>query len=268
MSTDVFDLLREAREQRIPVALVIVTGTKGSAPREIGAKMLVYGSGRIAGTVGGGQFESLVVADAVDAIRDGKARTRTFPLHEMSEHSFGAICGGEMTVFIEPQGAPERLIILGAGHCGQALARQADLLGYEVTVVDPRATLAGPAYFSAAVRRVVTPSPAAFFASFAWEPGDAVVLVGQNHDADAEVLEAVTGKPVAYIGMIGSAKKVREVRARLAARGKSIDELSRVHAPMGLDIGSDSPAEIALAVMAEITRVKRGGTGASLRLGD
>src|SRR5882757_5978123 len=119
-------------------ALVTVAATKGSVPREAGAKAIVYADGRVSGTIGGGKFESLVIVEAQAAITTKQPLLKTFPLHEGSAESFGAICGGEVTVFIEPQNPRESLVIIGAGHCAEAIGRLAMGWGMHVTVLDDR----------------------------------------------------------------------------------------------------------------------------------
>src|SRR4051812_37099680 len=113
------------REARKPFAVVTVAATTGSVPRAAGSKMFVYADGRNSGTIGGGKFESLVIADAVAAMREKKPALKSYPLHEGETDSFGAICGGEVTVFIEPQRTSEALYLIGAGHCSQAIAKLA-----------------------------------------------------------------------------------------------------------------------------------------------
>src|SRR5437868_9887363 len=103
MNDNLLAELTAARQSRTVCALVTVVATRGSVPRAVGSKMLVYADGRVSGTIGGGKFESLVVAEAQNQMREKQPLLKTYPLHESSPESFGAICGGESTVFIEPQ---------------------------------------------------------------------------------------------------------------------------------------------------------------------
>ena len=136
--------------------LVTVAATRGSVPREAGAKMLVFGDCRIVGTIGGGKFEALVADEAIAALDGRSPVLRTYPLHEGDEDSFGAICGGEVTVLIEPQHFGEALFLVGAGHCSRALARIAQDCGWHVTVFDDRAELIAD---FPAQQRITTPAP-------------------------------------------------------------------------------------------------------------
>ena len=198
------------------------------------------------------------------AIASGEPLLRTFPLHETSPESFGAICGGEVTVFIEPIGARERIVIVGAGHCGMAVAKAARECGCLVTVLDDREAPAGGGV--AGGDAVFGEAPALALKALTWSKRSAVVLVSRNFAIDRESLAAVLGQPeIGYIGMIGSRRKVERVFAELRERGFSEESLARVYAPIGLDIGADSPGEIAISVMAEVLLVLRGKRGRHLR---
>jgi hypothetical protein len=120
--------------------------------------MVIFEDGRIAGTIGGGKFESLVIEQAQKAMATGKAVLKTYPLHEASEESFGAICGGEVTVFIEPQARAPLFCLVGAGHCAQALAKLASECGFAVTVLDDRADLLGLPHFDSSIRCLSEPT--------------------------------------------------------------------------------------------------------------
>jgi xanthine dehydrogenase accessory factor len=246
--------------------LVTVAETRGSVPRAAGAKMLVYRDGECFGTVGGGKFEALVIKASLAAIESGETLLKRYPLHEADAESFGAICGGEVTVFIEPQLARERLVIVGAGHCARALAKLAGDCGLHVTVLDDRAELLSD--FPQAQRLVPGEKCADFIRQHDWRRGDALVMASRNYQLDLEALAVAIEQPViGYLGMIGSRRKVQRVFAELAARDpQNAQRLERVFAPIGLDIGADSPTEIAIAVMAEILQVLRGREGGHLKV--
>jgi xanthine dehydrogenase accessory factor len=189
---------------------------------------------------------------------------KTYPLREDKPDSFGAICGGEVTVLIEPQTPATALFLIGGGHCSLAIARLALDCGMHVTVVDDRAEqLEG---FPAPAGRI-TGHAVSFISEREWRRDDAVVLVSRNHELDREALEAALRiSAVGYIGMIGSRRKVLRVFDELQKRGVNPERLQQVYAPIGLDIGADTPAEIALSVIAEILKVQRGRSGDHLRI--
>ena len=264
-SQGIYELLLNASKAGEACAVATVAKVSGSAPRETGAKMVIYQDGRSAGTIGGGKFESLVIAEALRAIANGKPVLKTYPLHEASENSFGAICGGEVTMLIEPQPRPPLFCVVGAGHCSQALAKLAEECGFAVTVLDDRVELLGPSCFSSSIRCLSDPSPEDFIRNHKWCDRDALVLVGRNYHIDREALAAALETAGGgYIGMIGSRKKVFQVFDELATRGFSREAFSRIRAPIGIDIGADSPAEIAVSVMAEVFTVFRGTNGRPL----
>jgi xanthine dehydrogenase accessory factor len=225
------------RKMRRSFAVVTVAATTGSVPRAAGSKMFVYADGRTSGTIGGGKFESLAVADAITAIGQKKPILKKYPLHEGETDSFGAICGGEVTLFIEPQKTAEALYLIGGGHCSRAIAKLASECGLFVTVVEDRPEQM--AELPLVVDRVSDSSPADFIAGRVWQNDEALVIVSRNHEIDA-----------------------------LRAGGISEEQLSHVYAPLGLDIGSDSPAEIAVSTVAEVLAVLRGRSAKHMRGGE
>ena len=263
MTDELLEELLRARKARTPCVLATVAATSGSVPREAGSKMLVYGDGTNSGTIGGGKFEALVVEDCLAALRAGKPQLKTYPLHEASECSFGAICGGEVTVLIEPQNLNTSVTLIGGGHCSRAIARLAGECGMHVTVVEDRAAMLDG--FNLSVLTISDVPAPAFIANRRWAAGDSLLLVSRNHELDQAALAAAIGvEGVPYIGMMGSRRKVRHVFDALRATGVTDAQLSRVHAPLGLDIGADSPAEIAVSVIAELLKVQRGRSGEHL----
>ena len=264
MTDELLEELLRARKMRLPCVLATIAATTGSVPRAAGSKMLVYSDGRTSGTVGGGKFESLVVDDCLTSLRDKKTSLKTYPLHEASTESFGAICGGESTVLIEPQNLNAAIFLIGGGHVSRAIAKLATDCGMHVTVVDERAALL--AEFPSSTNCIANEKPPAFISNRAWQSDEALLLVSRNHELDREALAAAMQVDnVGYIGMIGSRRKVRYVFDALREAGVTDAQLSRVFAPLGLDIGADAPAEIAISAMAEVLKVQRGRSAEHLR---
>lgn len=263
MSDHLLRALLDARERRERCALVTVATTSGSVPREAGAKMLVFGDRRLVGTIGGGKFEALVAEEAIAALGGKAPVLKTYPLHEADAASFGAICGGEVTVLIEPQLLGEAIFLVGAGHCSRALAQIAQGCGWQVTVIDDRADLLAD---FPAQQRIATPTAPEFIAEREWQRDEALVLISRNHELDREALHAaVRTGGMGYLGMIGSRRKVRQVFDALTERGVDAGQLENIFAPIGLDLGAESPAEIAVSVMAEVLAVLRGKNAGHLR---
>lgn len=252
-----------AQEAHRNYATVTIIGAKGSTPRSSG-KMLVYDNGASFGTIGGGRVERLAAEDAVKCIAEGKNACKEYLLTE-DPGGIGMACGGDVSVFIEVCLSKPRLIQCGAGHVGGALIRLAKFCGFDVTLLDTRPVeyiqdkidLADSFVHAEDFYKGTLELPAA--------PGAYYVIATFGHAGDREALEAALQKKAAYIGMVGSQKKVGELFDYLRGKGFSQQELDAVYTPIGLDIGSETPEEIALAIMAEIMLVKNGGSSKHLR---
>jgi xanthine dehydrogenase accessory factor len=237
--------------------MATVVSAVGSTPRETTARMLILPDGATQGTIGGGKFESLVIADARRLLEDhGLPFTRRYDFVPEGPNAFGAVCGGTATVLLEVLERSPRLFVVGAGHCGRALARLAAFAGWEVVVADERPEQLDPAAFPEGTALVLVkedysdlPLPS---------PADSVALVSRGHVTDGRAFRRLRGVPVAYLGMMGSHAKRKALYAELRAEGWSEDELARARSPIGLDIGAESPEEIAVAIVAELVRERRG----------
>ena len=266
MSYSILAELLDARSQAIPCALVTVAVAHGSVPRQAGTKMIVYASGKTSGTIGGGKAEALIVRDALRCLETGQLELKRYPLREGEPDSFGAICGGEITVLIEPQQSGESIYLFGAGHCATAIARLAKSCEMNVFVIEDREEVLDA--FGPANQKHLCKNPADFVKGQTWSPSDAILLVNRNYQMDSETLKAVLATSgYGYVGMIGSRRKVLKVYDELRAQGVGSESLSQVHAPLGLDIGADSPEEIAISVMAEVLAVLRKRSGKPMRVG-
>jgi xanthine dehydrogenase accessory factor len=264
MNDHLLEELLAAKQTRTLCALATVAKTTGSVPRQTGSKMLVYSDGRISGTIGGGKFEALVAEDCRKSIAKKEPVLKTYPLREDKPDSFGAICGGEVTVMIEPQNLSTAIFLVGGGHCSLAVAKLALDCGMHVTVVEDRADLFET--FPALTNRV-TQDAAKFISKRKWKKNEALVLISRNYELDRDALAAAMKiKVPGYIGMIGSRRKVLRVFDELKKKGVSAKRFKEIYSPIGLDIGADSPAEIAVSVIAEILKVQRKRKGDHLRL--
>lgn len=258
MSSAFFQTLTSLLEQHGRLAMATVVSAVGSTPRETTARMLVLPDGSTRGTVGGGKFESLVIADAKRLLEDhGLPFTRDYAFVPTGENSFGAVCGGTVTVLLEIVEKAPRLLVVGGGHCGRALARAAAFTGYEVTVADEREEQLDPAAFPSGARLVHVkddysdlPLP---------RPEDFVAIVSRGHVTDGLAFRRLRGLPVAYLGMIGSKAKRKALFDELRAEGYTDEDFARVKNPIGLGIGAESPEEIAIAIVAEIIATRRKG---------
>lgn len=165
-----------------------------------------------------------------------------------------------LEVLVEPLVPPPRLLIVGGGHVGQAVARQASLVGFEIVVLDDREEFTHPALFPAGVATRCG-AIAREVGAFPFTPDTFVVLVTRGAEHDAEALAACVHRPVAYLGMIGSRRKVGIVRREFIESGRATEaEFDRVHAPIGLDLGAVTVPEIAASIVAQLIAVRRRGS--------
>lgn len=257
MSDTVFREIQRALDGRQAAALVTVVATNGSTPRQAGVKMLVYADGRVVGTIGGGSYEHDALERAREAIRSQQPALVHYDLDSGTADGCGVICGGQMDVFVEPLPLASHLYVIGAGHVGRDVARAAGLAGFQVHVIDDRADYANAERFPDAVEIVVDDIPG-WLARTVLAPGAFAVIVTRGHRYDHDALHALAGRDLAYLGMIGSRAKVRQVFDSLAAQGVPAESLSRVHAPVGLDLGAATPGEIAISIVAELVAVRSG----------
>ena len=235
------------------VVLVTVVGTAGSVPPRAGFRMVVTAGGA-EGTVGGGALENEATRMA-RALLTGGGEAR---LERIDVAKIGMACGGEVTLFLEPFRAATRLWIFGGGHIGKALAPMAAAAGFNVTVADNRPEFADAARFPEASRAICAP----YDESAMMVPAGAfVAILTHGHAHDEEVLEAmVRMEPrLPYVGMVGSSLKIAKALAGIRATG--VDPGPDVYAPIGLDLGGDTPGEIALAIAAQILGVRNRKAG-------
>jgi xanthine dehydrogenase accessory factor len=243
-------------EQGQSVALATLIRVEGSTPRELGSKMLVYADGQIVGTIGGGAMEAAVIEAAISAIARGEPRLLQYELREPVEGDLG-ICGGEAEVFIDVISPRPTLLVVGGGHVAMPVAELGHQCGFRVVVLDDRPEMVSEDRFPHAAERV-SGDIVAQLSEMALTSQWHVVIVTRGHAYDQEALRAVVGSQAAYVGMIGSRRKVRTTYERLLAEGVPHSALERVHAPIGLDIGAQTPAEIAVSILAEIIWVRKG----------
>jgi xanthine dehydrogenase accessory factor len=256
-TADVYEWLARCRRERVPAVLVTVIAVTGSAPQVPGAKMLVTGDGRAAGTIGGGAFERRLLEEARALLAGGSESARLLTLNLTRD--LGMCCGGEMRVFLERILGAERLVIFGAGHISRALCEAAARVGFEVTVVDEREEWARRERFPAA-RQVVCEEPEVALPELVLDPATYCVVVTHSHPLDQAIVKALLGAPVRFLGMVGSRTKRNKFLMRLRAQGATPEHLARVRTPLGMDIGAVTPEEIAVSILAELVAVRRGTT--------
>ncbi len=240
-----------------------VVASRGSSPRHVGAKMLVFCDGRISGTIGGGALEKLVTADALALLRKKTSALKTYDLDRKQGLQ---VCGGSVSIFFEVSAPRRALVICGAGHIGLALSWIAKILDFRVTVIDNRRDFAHKRRFPH-VDEVICGAYGRVLKKLKADRNTFIVIVTHGHAHDQECLEASLRREAGYVGMIGSRTKIKLVFEDLMKKGFSARQLKQVHTPVGLDIGAESPQEIAVAIAGQLIQVRnrqnRGGSHVS-----
>jgi len=251
--------LLSAQQQGESVVLATVVKARGSVPRHAGSKMLIYEDGGISGTIGGGEMEARVVTAASNVLATGKPQVLAYSLVE-PERGDPGVCGGEMEVYLEPYLPPATVFIIGAGHVGQAVTELAHWLGYRVVVNDDRAELVSEELLPDADLLL----PGSIEDALAQQKitrNTFVLLLTRNVMIDRQILPQLLETSAPYIGVIGSRRRWEHTRELLREDGIAEEALGRFHSPVGLELNAETPAEIAVSIMAEITMLRHGGTG-------
>jgi xanthine dehydrogenase accessory factor len=256
-SAELFVLAARCMESDIPAAFVTVVGSQGSTPQRPGARMLVLADGAVHGTIGGGCVEAEMARRARGAIENGRPVLTTYDLTPEQAGEEGLVCGGRMEVFIEPLEATPDLAILGAGHVARPLCALAAMAGFRVAVLDDREKYATEERFPEATRVVVSAFESAA-ETLRLTPRSFVVVVTRGHQGDATAIAACLPLQPRFLGLLGSRAKMVHVFASLAQRGFTSEDLSRVETPVGIEIGAETPEEIAVSIVARMISVRRG----------
>jgi xanthine dehydrogenase accessory factor len=229
--------------------------------------MLVWRDGTIEGTVGGGTMEERVIEEAREAMVEGRPRLREYLFTSDAENSVG-LCGGQAEVFIDVVRPQQTLMIIGAGHIAVPLARIGAMNGFRLVMVDDRPEFITEERFPDAAERIyvryereseqLDPMPVRIDAA----THVVVATWGWDEPALAQVLQS----PAPYVGLVSSRRKFKLIADLLRAKGFGDEDINRIHAPIGLDIGAETPEEIAVAIMGEIIMQRRGGDGSPIYL--
>ena len=213
--------------------------------------MIVTAEGEVIGTVGGALAELQLIEQARAAIKEGKPRTIRMPL---------PVCAGVITCFINVFKAEPKLVLVGAGHVAQPMSKLAKMLGFHVTVLDDRSDYATNERFAEANRVVVADWEKAL-RKLPIDSNTYIVILTYAGESDELALRTVVKSNAAYVGMISSVAKAKGILSRMKRDGIPDELLRRVVTPIGLDIGAETPAEIAVSTMAEIIMRKNKRSG-------
>ena len=248
------------RGQRVVLASVVAR--HGSAPATPGQKLVLLDARTAVGTIGGGAVERVVLDRMLAALSDFTARPKveTFRLGA----SLGMCCGGSADVLIEPLEPLLHVLVVGAGHVGAFTAPLLASLSFRVTLVDSRDAAADPARLAAAPPAPTgVPEPVRLVLGdhddpqvTAALPADlgrsAALVMTHDHALDQAVVEWALGRGFGFVGGVGSRAKAARTRDRLEVKGFGAADIGRVRMPVGVDVGARTPAEIGVAIAAEL----------------
>lgn len=239
----------ELKREGVAFCLATVVKSEGSTPRQIGAKMIVTADASF-GTVGGGALEHKVIEDARALMIRRISECKSYPLGPM----LGQCCGGSMDVFIEPILPPKPVYVFGAGHIAEALVPMLAELGFRVILVDERPERMELSAF-VNVPEKWNELPSDIFRRIQFNDNAHIIVITHEHKHDEEIVRFCLDKPFKYLGCIGSRSKWEKFKARYRTQGFGDEQFSRVSTPVGLDIGAESPFEIAVAIIAELIQL-------------
>jgi xanthine dehydrogenase accessory factor len=221
--------------------------------------MLVYPDGKIIGTVGGGELENRVIAEALQAIQDGTPRLLQYSMADPARGDPG-VCGGQVEIFVGPIQPKPILVVIGGGHVGKAVAHLAHWLGFRVAVSDDRPEFCTPEAIPDADE--FYPYPMADLPKhLKITPWTYMILTTRGVTIDVPGLPALLDTSAAFIGIIGSKRRWATTRKQLIEAGFPENKLARVHSPIGLELNAETPEEIAVSILAEIVMLRNGGDG-------
>jgi xanthine dehydrogenase accessory factor len=261
---DIYEAIVRMRREGKRGALATIVSARGSVPSRGTAKMLFVEDGATLGTIGGGCVEAEVWQAAREVIEVDRPRTLSFNLNQSPKYDTGLVCGGSLDVFIEPIGPPALVYVFGAGHVGLAVYRAARLAGFEVVIVDDRESFANRERFPEA--HEIHADAFEVVAPRLFPPATAALVIAtRGHRDDMRVLRWAASTPARYIGMLGSRRKVLAIYRELQREGLPPEAMARVRAPIGVDIGSATPEEIGISIVAELIATRRGAALGQVR---
>lgn len=264
MGESIMEILQEqlkAKKAGISYAVLTVAETEGTSPFVVGKKMLLLEDGRTFGTIGGGELERQVLEEAVDAIRNKKSFFKRYVNMPASYEEHGLGCSFKISLLVEVVGPNPQLVVCGAGHVGSAVLRFARLLKFNTILIDTRARDCLQKEVDLADCFIHCDSFETAILTEKISDGAYCLCCAPTHTQDKSALKGALQKNFAYVGMLGSAKKSKEIYRQLEEEGIGRNLLKQVYTPVGLDICNMSPEEVAFSILAEILMIKNGGSG-------
>ncbi|MFL7893698.1 MAG: XdhC family protein [Anaerolineales bacterium] len=250
----IWQAIADLEEKHEAGVLCTIIRSQGSTPRHAGSKMLVYADGNIIGSVGGGELERRTISAALDLMLIGRPGWLDYNLSE-PELGDPGVCGGQVEIYMEPIIPKPTLVVVGAGHVGQAVAHLAHWLDFRLVISDDRPEFCTPENIPNADQYFPIPLPE-FTEKFKITPWTYLVLTTRSVDVDVPGLPGILSSPAAYIGVIGSRRRWETTRKQLEEAGIKPEKINRVRSPVGIEIHAETPQEIAVSIMAEIIQIR------------
>ena len=251
MFNKIYDKIPELNRDGIKSVLYTIVSDHGSTPRKAGAKMIVTEDQQVFGTIGGGVLEKTLIDRVHEFIKNCKSEVVSYNLSK----DLGMVCGGSVEIFIEPLFNKFRLIIFGAGHIGKALVKLSSDLNFDITVIDDRENIFDN-WDTEEIKTYITDFREYFCLKNMEHDSfqdSFIVIATSNHSSDKEILKHCINRPFAYLGLIGSRKKIEEIKKLFISENMAtIVELNKIDMPIGLDILAEGPEEIAISIAAKL----------------
>lgn len=257
MEEKILEKVLQSVGNNTPVALVTLTAVGGSTPRDSGSIMAVFDDGSSFGSIGGGKIEFTVIGEAVEALKQGKDREFSHELTPSGDLQME--CGGKAKGFIKIFGIKNRLIIAGGGHVGEKVLELGKFLGFHCVVVDDRDEYESKEQLKNADEIIIADYDGAV-EKLVIDANTYIVVATKSHIGDIDFAKTVLKSNCKYLGVIGSTTKHKSIRKTLVNDGFTDEQISKIYGPIGLNISSQLPEEIAMSIMSEILLVKNGGT--------
>lgn len=254
---DLYEEIARLRREGRKAALATIVRRQGSTPRKDRAKMLVYEDGSTLGSVGGGCTEAEVWREARQVMESGQSSILKFELTEKDVENEGLVCGGTIEIFLEPILPDPKVILMGAGHVAKAISEAASRLGFKVAVLDDRAAFASAERFPEA-DEIVVESFERSLERINVSENSFILILTRGHAHDQIACEKALRTRARYVGLLGSRRKIQLIVENLLERGHPPEAFARLYAPVGIEIGSETPEEIAVSVVAELIALLKG----------
>lgn len=255
----IFDTLRGLVAEGRSVVLATVISTSRSVPRRAGAKMLIVDDGRQIGTVGGGEMEARMANEAIGCLTDGQSRLVDYRLVDPNSGDPG-VCGGDVTIYLEPYMPPSTIFVIGCGHVGKAVVELASWLGFDVVASDDRSDIAQGLAEELPENSAVDVRPGPLsevLNNLPLGPRDHAVVVTRNVQVDVANLPLLLATNVGRVGVMGSIRRWDTTRNALLDLGVTEMDLERIVSPIGVEIGAETPEEIALSILAQVVGLRQ-----------